>query len=75
VTILLLLGLSPFAILVYTQVVLSLLIPLPMIPIIWYTARSKAMGSFVNRRTTSIIAVVVGVTIIALNAVLIYTGI
>jgi manganese transport protein len=75
VTILLLLGLSPFAILVYTQVVLSLLIPLPMIPIIWYTARSKVMGSFVNRKATSIIAVAVGVTIIALNAVLIYTGI
>ena len=74
VTILLLLGLSPFAILVYSQVVLSLMIPLPMIPIIWYTARSKVMGSFVNRRTTSIIAVAVGVTIIALNAVLIYTS-
>jgi manganese transport protein len=74
VTILLLLGLSPFAILVYSQVVLSLMIPLPMIPIICYTARSKVMGSFVNRRTTSIIAVAVGVTIIALNAVLIYTS-
>lgn len=74
VTILLLLGLSPFAILVYSQVVLSLMIPLPMIPIIWYTARSKVMGSFVNTRTTSIIAVAVGVAIIALNVVLIYTN-
>ena len=60
--------------LVYTQVVPSLLIPLPMIPIIWYTARSKMMGSFVNRRTTSIIAVAVGVTIIVLNVALLYSS-
>jgi manganese transport protein len=73
VTILLLLGLSPFAILVYTQVVLSLMIPLPMIPIVWYTTRSKLMGSFVNSRTTSIIAVAVAVTLIILNVVLIST--
>ncbi|MGP8125610.1 MAG: Nramp family divalent metal transporter [Nitrososphaerales archaeon] len=70
-----LLGFSPLALLFYSQVFLSILIPLPMIPLIWYTSRRKVMGSFVNRRIMTIIALAVGATIIALNIALIYTSI
>ncbi|HKT21940.1 MAG TPA: Nramp family divalent metal transporter, partial [Nitrososphaerales archaeon] len=66
-----LLGLSPLSLLVYSQVVLSIMIPLPMIPLLYYTAKRDLMGEFVNRRTTTAIAVVVAATIVALNAYLI----
>jgi len=69
-TLAILLGLDPLAMLVYSQVVLSLLLPLPMIPLIFYSSRSRVMGEFVNRMSTTILSVIVGVVIIALNAYL-----
>ncbi len=65
-----LLGLSPLSLLVYSQVMLSLLIPLPMIPLLYYTARRKVMGEFVNRRITTAISLVFGGVIVALNVYL-----
>jgi len=47
-----LLGLSPLVLLVYSQVVLSLMIPLPMIPLVYYTSKRKFMGRLVNSKTT-----------------------
>lgn len=70
-----LLGISPLALLFYSQVFLSILIPLPMIPLIWYTSKRKVMGSFVNRHSTTVLALVVGGSIVALNIALIYTSI
>jgi len=70
-----LLGISPLALLFYSQVFLSVLIPLPMIPLIGYTSRKKIMGSFVNQRTTTVMALAVGGVIVALNVALIYTSI
>ncbi len=67
------LGLQPLSLLVYSQVVLSLMIPLPMVPLLHYTSRRKFMGEFVNRRATTIIALVFAGTIIALNAYLLLT--
>jgi manganese transport protein len=67
------LGLQPLSLLVYSQVVLSLMIPLPMIPLIYYTSKKKFMGEFVNRRPTTAVALVFGATIIALNAYLLLT--
>ncbi|MDG6900856.1 MAG: Nramp family divalent metal transporter [Nitrososphaerota archaeon] len=65
-----LLGLSPLSLLVYSQVVLSIMIPLPMIPLLYYTAEKKYMGEFVNRRATTAIALAVAGLIIALNGYL-----
>jgi len=70
-----LVGISPLALLFYSQVFLSILIPLPMIPLIWYTAKRKVMGPFVNRKATTIVAVAVAAVIIALNIALIFTSI
>jgi manganese transport protein len=66
-------GLNPLSILVYSQVILSLMIPLPMIPLISYTSKRSVMGEFVNSRSSVLIAVVFAFVIIALNAYLITT--
>jgi manganese transport protein len=73
-TIAILLGLSPLSLLVYSQVLLSLFIPLPMIPLVYYTSRKKIMGSFVNRWWFIIVACAVAGTIIALNIDLLYSA-
>jgi manganese transport protein len=74
-TICILLGISPLALLFYSQVFLSVLIPLPMIPLIWYTSKRKVMGPYVNRHPTIIAGLVVGAAIIVLNIALIITSI
>lgn len=68
-----LIGLSPLSLLVYSQVVLSIMIPLPMVPLIYYTARKEVMREFVNRRTTTALALLIGATILALNVYLMLT--
>ena len=64
------LGLAPLTLLVYSQVVLSIMIPLPMIPLLYYTAKKGVMGEFVNRRATTFIAVIAAAIILALNGYL-----
>ena len=70
-TIAVLLGLDPLHLLVYSQVVLSIMIPLPMIPIVYYTSKRKFMGDFVNRNVTTIIALISVMLILGFNTYLI----
>jgi len=56
--------------LVISQVVLSFGIPFALVPMILLTRRRDVMGSFVNRRGTSIVASIVAALIIGLNAFL-----
>jgi manganese transport protein len=72
-TIAILLGLDPLILLVYSQVILSLMIPLPMIPLVYFTSKKKVMGDFVNRRRTIIVAVVTVALIMAFNVYLLLT--
>jgi manganese transport protein len=72
-TIAILLGFDPLHILVYSQVILSILIPLPMIPLLILTKDKKIMGQFVNRKITTIVAGVFVGLIIFLNIYLITT--
>ena len=74
-TIALLLGLNPLSILVYSQVILSLMIPLPMIPLVLLTRNKGVMGEFVNRNITTIVAIVFVGIILAFNSYLIITTI
>jgi manganese transport protein len=53
--------------LVVSQVVLSFGIPFALVPMILLTRRADVMGTFVNRRGTTIIASVVAAMIIGLN--------
>jgi manganese transport protein len=73
-TIALLLGFDPLSILVYSQVILSLMIPLPMIPLLMLTGNKKVMGEFVNRNITTVIAVVFVGIILAFNSYLIFSS-
>jgi len=71
-TIAVLLGFDPLLLLVYSQVLLSLMIALPMIPLITFTARKDLMGPLVNKRSTTYLAVLTGGVIVALNTYLVY---
>jgi manganese transport protein len=74
-TIALLLGFDPLSILVYSQVILSLMIPLPMLPLVLLTRNKAVMGEFVNRNITTLISVVFVGIILAFNSYLIATTI
>ena len=74
-TIAVLLGLDPLHLLIYSQVILSLMIPLPMIPLVYYTSKKKFMGEFVNRHATIVVALVSVGLIMAFNAYLLATSI
>ena len=56
--------------LVYSQVVLSLALPAPMIALVMFTRRRDIMGEFANGRWTSLAAIVGTVVIVLLNVVL-----
>ena len=71
-TIAVLLGFDPLFLLVYSQVLLSLMIALPMIPLITFTAKKDLMGELVNKRLTTFLAVLTGSVIVVLNTYLIY---
>ena len=68
-----LLGFNPLSLLVYSQVILSLMLPLPMIPLVYYTAKRSFMGNLVNGRATIILSLITVCVIIGFNAFLITT--
>ena len=72
-TIAILLGFDPIQLLLYSQVVLSLMIPVPMIPLVYYTSKKKFMGSMVNRGITIILALITVVLILFFNTYLLTT--
>jgi manganese transport protein len=64
------LGVNATRALVLSQVVLSLVLPVPMIALLILTARRDVMGKFANGRLTNAAAIVAAVVILALNALL-----
>jgi manganese transport protein len=71
-TIAILSGINPLQMLVYSQVALSLMLPLPLLPLWKFTRDKKLMGVFVNRQITTILATLFIGIILALNALLLY---
>ena len=69
-TIAILLGIEPLLILVASQVVLSIMIPLPLIPILYYSSKRDIMKEFTNRKITLYVASFFALIILALNAYL-----
>lgn len=61
------LGLNPTHVLVISQVVLSLVLPIPIITLIYLTRRRDVMGVLINNPITTFLSVVFGSTIVALN--------
>ena len=69
-TIAILLGLDPLNILVYSQVILSLMIPLPMIPLVIISRNKTLMGEFVNRNITTVLSLIFVGIILMFNSYL-----
>ena len=70
--IILAIGVDPTLALVISQVVLSFGLPFVLIPLLLLTGSRTVMGSAVNHRVTTAVAVVVVALVIALNLTLIY---
>ncbi len=68
--IVIMLGINPTRALVESQVILSIILPLPLIALIYMTARRDVMGIFANSRLTNVIACLGGSAILILNAIL-----
>jgi manganese transport protein len=64
------LGVNSTEALVMSQVVLSLVLPVPMIALVVLSGRSDVMGVFANRRLTQVLAVVAAGVVLALNLLL-----
>lgn len=67
-----LLGFNPTQVLVISQVVLSFVLPVPVITLILFTRRRDVMGTLVNSSLTTVLAILCSVVIVALNVVLLY---
>jgi manganese transport protein len=65
-----LLGAKSTQSLVYSQVVLSFALPIPMIALVMFTRNRAIMGEFANGRLTDIAAIVGTIIILCLNVVL-----
>jgi manganese transport protein len=66
------LGLNVTQTLVMSQVVLSFVLPIPVIALVFFTASGKTMGAMVNAPWVSLLAAAGGVAILALNAILLW---
>jgi manganese transport protein len=64
-------GVDPTAALVLSQVVLSFGIPFALVPLVHLSARRDVMGSFVNRRVTTVAGAACATVVVALNALLV----
>jgi manganese transport protein len=64
------LGVNATDALVYSQVVLSLTLPAPMIPLVMFTRRRDIMGAFVNTRLITTIAIFGTIVILFFNVIL-----
>jgi len=65
-------GFDPTKTLVISQIILSFVLPLPVITLIMFTRRRDLMGSLVNSRLTTILALLCSGVILTLNVVLLY---
>ncbi|MGE5474924.1 MAG: Nramp family divalent metal transporter [Ignavibacteriales bacterium] len=66
------LGINPMTALLFSQVVLSFVLPMAIIPMLIITGRKELMGEFVNKKVTNVIGWIITGMIISLNIVLLY---
>ncbi|HEU5376458.1 MAG TPA: Nramp family divalent metal transporter [Ktedonobacteraceae bacterium] len=66
------LGFNPTQTLVISQVVLSFVLPVPVIALVIFTRRRDIMGSLVNKKLTTVLAVLCSTIILILNILLLY---
>ncbi|HEY0752828.1 MAG TPA: Nramp family divalent metal transporter [Ktedonobacteraceae bacterium] len=66
------LGINPTQTLVLSQVVLSFVLPVPVIALVIFTSRRALMGALVNHIITTILAIFCASIILVLNIILLY---
>lgn len=70
--IIIIIGINPMLALVISQVALSFVLPVAIIPMLLITAKKKLMGPFANKNITTVMGWIICSVIIGLNAVLLY---
>ncbi len=70
--IIILIGFNPMQALVLSQVTLSFVLPVAIIPMLIITARKSLMGPLVNKKLTTVTGWVICSVIVVLNALLLY---
>jgi manganese transport protein len=65
-------GVDPTATLIISQVVLSIVLPIPVIALIYFTRRKDIMGILVNKKWVSVLSIICAAIILVLNFWLIY---
>jgi manganese transport protein len=66
-------GLNPTNTLVISQVVLSFVLPVPVITLVMFTSRRDLMGTLVNKPLTTWTAIACSIVILSLNVWLLYS--
>ncbi|WAH37204.1 Nramp family divalent metal transporter [Alicyclobacillus dauci] len=66
------LGVDSTQALVISQVILSLVLPAPVIALVYFTRRRDIMGVLVNKRIVTVLAIMSTIVIVALNLLLLY---
>lgn len=66
------LGINPMQALVLSQVTLSFMLPVAVIPMLLITKRKDIMGSLVNKPVTNVVGWIITSVIIAANAILLF---
>jgi manganese transport protein len=64
------LGVDSTQALIYSQVVLSIVLPIPMIALLMFTSRRRIMGPFTNSTLTTIVASACAIAVLGLNILL-----
>ncbi|NJP58755.1 Nramp family divalent metal transporter, partial [Salmonella enterica subsp. enterica serovar Typhimurium] len=64
-------GVDPTRTLVISQVVLSIVLPCPIIALIYFTQKKELMGVLTNKRITTILSTIFAIVILGLNCWLI----
>jgi manganese transport protein len=65
---------NPMSALIDSQIVLSMILPMPLIALVVLSARRSVMGSFASSRRVTWMAALATVVIVALNGILIWQG-
>jgi manganese transport protein len=63
-------GVDTMHALVASQIVLSLVLPVPMVALLWFGAQRRVMGTLANARATTLVAGGAALLILTMNALL-----
>ncbi|GMA64553.1 Nramp family divalent metal transporter [Alicyclobacillus fastidiosus] len=70
--VIIMLGVNSTQALVISQVILSLVLPVPVIALVYFTRRRDIMGVLVNKRVVTVLAMMSTIIIVVLNLLLLY---